>query len=225
MVRGVVSLWHRALAAHGWRKHWEILLCAFLVIAAAVIANRGSGRPESRISFLELNLSAAALVGFVTNFAASLFYMAYRQEQSDAWALAGARLGITLSGILFGLALFRFHSFFSVWWIWDRALVWAVLVVPVYVSYFLLRGYANPGQGPTLAAVLGILAFLDLPLAYFSVVLRASHTSLSKQIDRGYSLTGSLWLIVALAALATWLMYRWEITQRKKLDQEPIIMA
>jgi len=225
MARAMVSPWHMTTARQAWRRHRGILLCAFLVIVAAVIASNGSGKPESRVTFLELNLSVAALVGFVTNFTASLFFVAYHQKQSDVWALAGARLGVTLSGILFGLALFRFHSFFSVWWIWDRGLVWAALVVPVYVSYFLLRGYANPGQGPTLAAVLGILAFLDLPLAYFSVVLRASHTSLSKQIDRAYSLTESMWLSVALAATATWVMYRWEITQRKELDQKPIITA
>ncbi len=225
MVRVVVSLWHRAIRGHKWRKHLEFFLGAFLVIVTAAIASNGSGKPESRVTFLELNLSLAALVGFATNFMASLFYVAYHQEQSDAWAVAGARLGVTLSGILFALALLRFHSFFSVWWIWDRALVWATLVVPVYVSYFLLRGYANPGQGPTLAAVLGILAFLDLPLAYFSVVLRATHTSLSKQIDGAYSLTGSMWLMVALAATATWLLYRWEITQRKEAEREPMIMA
>lgn len=217
----------RVMASAGYRlcRHWEILCCAFLIIAAAVIASNGSGKPESRVTFLELNLSVAALVGFVTNFTASLFYVAYHQEQSDVWALAGARLGLTLSGTLFGLALFRFHSCFSVWWIWDRALVWAALVVPVYVSYFLLRGYSNSGQGPTLAAVLGILAFLDLPLAYFSVVLKATHTPLSKQIDATYSLTESRWWIVPLAAAATWLMYRWEITQRKEAEREPILMA
>ena len=225
MIRVVASLWHRAITGHRWCRHWEILFCAFLIIVAAVIASNGSGRPESRVTFLELNLSAAALVGFVTNFTASVFYVAYHQEQSDAWALAGARLGVMVSSILFGLALFRFHSFFSVWWIWDRALVWAALVVPVYVSYFLLRGYANPGQGPTLAAVLGILAFLDLPLAYFSVVLKATRTPLSKQIDAAYSLTESRWLIVPLAAAATWLMYRWEITQRKEAERKPILMA
>ncbi len=225
MVRVMVSRWHATMAGHGWRRHREILCCAFLVVVAAVIASNGSGRPESRVTFLELNLSVAALVGFVTNFTASLFYVAYHQEQSDAWALAGARLGVTLSGILFALALFRFHSSFSVWWIWDRALVWAALVVPVYVSYLLLRGYANPGQGPTLGAVLGILAFLDLPLAYFAVVLRATRTSLSRQIDGAYSLTGSMWLIVALAATATWLLYRWEITQREEARREAIIMA
>lgn len=216
---------HGGRAVEKWRKHREFLFCAVLVIAVTVIATHGSGSPVLRITFLELNLSAAALVGFLTNFMASLFYVAYHDEESDAWALAGARVGVTLSIIEFAVVLFWFHFFFSLWWVWDRALVWEALVVPVYVSYLLLRESANPGQGPTLGAVLGILAFLDLPLAYFSVVLRTTHTSLNKQIDGAYALASSMWLIAALAAAATWLMYRWEIVQRKDAEQGAMIMA
>jgi hypothetical protein len=151
---------HRVAAGEEWRKHRDFLFCAVLVLAATVIASNGSRKPEFRITFLELNLTAAVLVGFLTNFIASLFQVAYHDEQSDAWALAGARVGVTLSIILFAVALFRFHSFFSVWWVWDRALVWAALVVPVYVSYLLLRESANPGQGPTLGGCLAFSRFL-----------------------------------------------------------------
>jgi hypothetical protein len=223
----MVSVWrrHKMTIGEEWRKHREFLFCSVLVVVAVVIANHGGGRPERRITFLELNLGAAVLVGFVTNFIASLFYVAYHEEQSDAWALAGARVGVALSIILFAAALFRFRSLFSVWWVWDRALVWIALVVPVYVSYLLLREYANPGQGPTLGAAFGILAFLDLLLAYFAVVLRATRVCLSKQFDGAYSLTASMWWIVALAAAATWLMYRWEIIQRKDADQDAMIVA
>jgi hypothetical protein len=216
---------HRLTAGEEWRKHREFLFCAVLVVAALIIASNGSGRPEFRITFLEFNLSVAALVGFITNFIASLFYIVHHQEQSDAWALAGARVGVMLSVLLFVAAPFRFRSLFSVWWVWDRALIWATLVVPVYVSYLLLRESANPGQGPTLGAVLGILAFLDIPLAYFSAVLRATRVSFSKQIDGAYSLTASMWWIIALAAAAIWLMYRWEIIRRKDSDQDAMIAA
>jgi hypothetical protein len=48
---------------------------------------------------------------------------------------------------------------------------------------------------------------------------------LSKEIDAAYSPTGRMWLIVALAAAATWLMYRWEMIQRKDGDQDAMIMA
>ena len=220
-----VRMNHRAAVGLRWRKHAEFLSCALVVIVTAVIASNGSGRPESRVTFLELDLVVAILIGFVTNFAGSLFYVAYHEEQSDAWALARARIGVTVAIILFAFALFRFHSLFSVWWVWDRALIWAALVVPLYVSYLLLRGYANPGQGPTLAAVFAIFAFLDLPIAYFAAVLRVTPASLSKQIDGAYSLTASMWLIVALAVAATWLMYRWEVRQRNEGDRSPVTVA
>ena len=210
-------------AAREWHMHRDLFFCVFLVTVATVIASQGSGRPAHRVIFLELNLSAAAVAGFLANFIASLFYVAYRQDRSDAWALAGARVGVMLFGLLFIVALFRFHSYFAVWWVWDRALSWAVLVVPAYVSYLLLRRYANPGQVPTLGAVLGVFAFLDLPLAYFSVALRSARTTANRQIEGACLPMGSIVLLVALAAAATWFMSRWEIIRRREADGDPTI--
>lgn len=83
-----------------------------------MIASHGSGRPEHRMTSLELNLSAVAVAAFPTNFiASSLLYVAYRQAPADAWALARARVGVTLFGLLLVVALFRFHSLFAVGWV------------------------------------------------------------------------------------------------------------
>lgn len=213
------------MVGRGWRMHRDLVLCVVLMIVATVIATNGAGRPEYRVTTLELNLSAAAVVGFLINFIASLLYVAYRHDQSDALALAGARIGVSLFGLLFAIALFQFHFFFAVWWIWDRTLLWAALVVPAYVSYLLFRRPANPGQIPTLGAVLGILAFLDLPLGFFSVALRVTRSSSSRQVDTAYSPQASILLIVALAATATWFMSRWEIIRRREANRDPMIMA
>lgn len=50
-------------AAREWHMHRDLLFCVVLIIVATAIASRGSGGPEHRVTFLELNLGAAAVAG------------------------------------------------------------------------------------------------------------------------------------------------------------------
>jgi heme exporter protein C len=197
--------------------------CALLLLATIVIAAGGSQEPAQRLVSCELALIFAAILCFATNFVSSILYLARRQPDVDALALAAAQVGITfLSALLVG-GLFWSHHLFAVWWTWDKVLTWGVLVWPVYMSCLLLRRCASLGQASTLAAVLGIFAFLDLPLAYFSVTLR-------RRISSVPLMNGQLRLIVwtcvsltVLAAVAIWLLYQRERDQQKVESQEALI--
>jgi len=111
---------------------------------------------------------------------------------------------------------FWFHRLFAVWWTWDKVLTWGVLVWPVYLSCLLLRQYANVGQASTLAAVLSVFAFLYLPLAYFSVILRQPRGSSVVPVNEvPASLVCIVVSVTVLAAVAIWLLY-----QRARNQQE-----
>jgi hypothetical protein len=80
----------------------------------------------------------------------------------------------------------------------------------------LLRRYANVGQASTLAAVLSVFAFLDLPLAYFSVILRQPRGSSVVPVNEvPASLVCIVVSVTVLAAVAIWLLY-----QRARNQQE-----
>jgi ABC-type transport system involved in cytochrome c biogenesis permease subunit len=172
-----------------------------------------------------LALALAAIICFATNFVSSIVYLAHRQTQADALALAAEQVGVIfLSALLVG-GLFWFHRLFAVWWRWDELLTWGVLVWPVYLSCLLIRRYANLGQASTLAAVLSIFAFLDLPLAYVSAILRQRR---SWSVARVNGLPASLVCIcvslTALAAAAIWLLYQRERNQQEVWAQETLIV-
>jgi heme exporter protein C len=202
------------------RKNHGILICVFMILVTGVIASSGSGDPAQRLASSELALSWAAIICFSTNFIASILYLTHRRTESDALALAAAQAGVIFFGtVLVGGSLW-FHHLFSAWWTWNIALTLAVLVWPVYVSYLLLRHYANHGQASTLAAVIGIFAFLDLPLAYFSIALKGAGAS-TPRLNGAYPPT--VWRLVSFALLAaagTWLLYRRERNQQEAADQE-----
>jgi heme exporter protein C len=207
------------------RVNREILGCAFLMLATIAIASSGSREPAQRLLLSELALTLAAIICFTTNFVSSILYLARRQAQADALALAAAQVGIIfLSAVLVGEP-FWFHRLFAVWWPRDTVLTWGVLVWPVYLSYLLLRRYANLGQASTLAAVLSVFGFLDLPLSYFSVILRQRRSSSVARLNG--DLPSLVWICVsltALAAVAIWLLYQREKHQQEVWAQEAFIV-
>ncbi|SRR6266849_2487360 len=83
------------------------------------------------------------------------------------------------------------HDLFAIWWTWNAVLTTALLLWAVYMSYLILRHYSNPGQTPTLAAVLAIFAFLDL----HSCVLLCCHKESSDARVRRV-LAGLQWRIM-----------------------------
>ena len=65
------------------------------------------------------------------------------------------------------------------WWTWEPRLTLALLLWFIYLGYFLVRkSTPNPEQGKRLAAVVGIIGFVDVPIVYYSVVWwRSIHPS------------------------------------------------
>ena len=63
------------------------------------------------------------------------------------------------------------------WWTWEPRLTLALLLWFIYLGYFLVRrSTLNPERGKRLAAVVGIIGVLDIPLIHVSVSwLRSLH--------------------------------------------------
>jgi hypothetical protein len=198
--------------------------CAFLLLATIAIAAGGSREPAQRLASCELAVTFAAILCFATNFVSSILYVTRRQPDVDVLALAAAQMGMTFLSVLLIGGLFWSHHLFAVWWTQDKVLTWGVLVWPVYLSCLLLRRYANLGQASTLAAVLSIFAFLDLPLAYVSVILRQRRSSSVVRLN-GVSpgLVCICVCLTALAAVAIWLLYQRERNQQEVWAQQALI--
>jgi ABC-type transport system involved in cytochrome c biogenesis permease subunit len=212
------------IAKHKSRINREILGCAFLILATIGIACSGSREPAQRLLSYELALTLAAIICLATNFVFSILYLAYRQAHADALALSAAQVGVIFLSVLLVGGPLWFHHLFAVWWPRDKVLTWGILIWPVYLSCLLLRRSASVGQGSTLGAVLSVFAFLDLPLAYFSVVLRQQRSSsvarLSAVLPSVVCICASL---TALAAVAIWLLYQRERNQQEVEAQEALM--
>ncbi len=127
-----------------------------------------------RIFYYHVPSASVAFVFFAVSLLGSLGYLAFRRNQperaqiSDAWALAGAEVGVVFCTVVLTTGPLWGRRAWGIWWTWDARLTTTLVLWLIYVSYLLLRRFAAGPQVQTLAAVLGIFGALDVPIVYMS---------------------------------------------------------
>jgi len=127
-----------------------------------------------RIIYYHVPHGMLCFLFFGVSLLGSIAYLIWRRSKpawaqaGDAWALSGAEIGVVyctvvlLTGPLWG------RRAWGIWWTWDARLTTTTVLWLIYVSYLLLRRFADGPQVQTLAAVLGIFGAIDVPIVYMS---------------------------------------------------------
>jgi heme exporter protein C len=127
-----------------------------------------------RIIYYHVPSFAMAFLGFSVSLIGSLGFLAYRRNRpefaqiSDAWAVAGAEIGVVFCSVGLTTGPLWGRRAWGIWWTWDARLTTTLVLWLIYVSYLLLRRFTAGPQMQTLAAVLGIFGALDVPIVYMA---------------------------------------------------------
>jgi len=162
------------------RESWTVICALLAALALAACqwlifiyapVERSMGLVQ-KIFYLHLPLAWWGLISFFVVFAASIAYLSSRRPWWDHLARAGAEAGLLLAVLaLVSGSVWARHSW-GVWWTWDPRLTTTLVMCFVYAGYLALRGLELPQQRKgTICAVVGIVAFLDVPLVFVSARL------------------------------------------------------
>ncbi len=127
-----------------------------------------------RIIYYHVPSFATAFFAFAVSLAGSIGFLAFRRSHpdraqiSDAWALAGAEIGVVFCTVGLTTGPLWGRRAWGIWWTWDARLTTTLVLWLIYVSYLLMRRFAAGPQMQTLAAVLGIFGALDVPIVYMA---------------------------------------------------------
>jgi heme exporter protein C len=128
-----------------------------------------------RIFYYHVPAGMLCFLFFFLNLAASIGYLALRRnntiaaEKCDAFALANAEMGTVFCAVNLTTGPLWARPVWGIWWTWDERLTSTLILFLIYVAYLMVRRFSIAGQTQTLAAVLAIFGFLDVPIVYFSI--------------------------------------------------------
>jgi heme exporter protein C len=154
-VLGYASLLLLALSAHG----------TFVVARP----DRVQG-DAARIVYFHVPMAWVAFLAFFVVFVASVAYLRTRTPVWDRLGRASAEVGVVFTTLVLITGSIWGYPIWGTWWAWDPKLTTTLILWFLYLGYLMVRAYAEGGRGPTYAAILGIVGFVDVPIVYLSSV-------------------------------------------------------
>ena len=122
-----------------------------------------------RIFYFHLGSAAAAFAAFTLVGIASVVFIVTRKALFDALALAAGEVGVLFCSFVLLTGPMWARPVWGQWWVWDPRLTTTLILWFLYVGYLVLRHMMPGYRGAMAGAVFAILAYVDVPVVYFSV--------------------------------------------------------
>jgi len=114
-----------------------------------------------------------AWTGFLSYFivmVAGILYLINKEQKWDRLGLAAAEIGTLFITLVLITGPIWAKPIWGTWWTWEPRLTTTLILFLIYVGYFMLRSFGgHPERTSKYAAVLGIIAFIDVPIIFYSV--------------------------------------------------------
>ena len=200
------------------RIRWGVVGLGTLGIAAVVVLHwmvffwvptESSMGVIQRIFYIHLPAWWVTFMAFGMVALCSAVYLWLGDERLDMAALAAAEGGMLFATIGLVTGPLWGRVAWGAWWTWEPRLTLALLLWFIYLGYFLVRrSTTNPEQGKRLAAVVGIIGVLDIPLIHISVSwLRSLHPEAVVMRPDGPNLDSAMLWTLMVGLLAFTLLF------------------
>jgi heme exporter protein C len=199
---------------------------ASLVLLAAVVYGLFFvARPDrvqgdaARIVFFHVPMAWVAFLAFFVVFVASIAYLRTGNARWDHLGRASAEAGVVFTTLVLITGAIWGYPIWGTWWSWDPKLTTTLILWFMYLAYLMVRAYAEPPRGARYAAIVGIVAFVDVPIVYeASVWWRTLHPSPILGPQASSQSTDVLGLLM-LSVLAFTLFYAFLVRVRIDIEQ------
>ena len=142
------------------------LLGAFIIAPTEVVEGE-----VQRIFYFHLPTALASYFCFGLTFLFSILYLWKKKTIYNHWGKASALIGVFFTIICLWSGMAWGKPIWGVWWTWDARLTSTLILLLLYIGYLLVQSLDNSSEGRTnrIAAFIGIIAFMDIPIINMSV--------------------------------------------------------
>ena len=123
-----------------------------------------------RLLYVHVPIAWTMMLAFFVVFLMSILYLVQRKRKWDLLAVSAAELGVLGAVLTLILGSLWGRPTWGVWWAWDPRITTTALLVPIYAGYLVVRSMTeDPDQRARWSAVIGLIAFVQVPIVYMSV--------------------------------------------------------
>jgi heme exporter protein C len=173
----------------------------------------------ARIVYFHVPMAWVAFLAFFVVFGASIAYLRTRNPTWDHLGLASAEVGVVFTTLVLITGSIWGYPIWGTWWAWDPKLTTTLILWFLYLAYLMVRAYAEAGRGPTYAAILGIVGFVDVPIVYLSSVWwRTLHPAPVLGPAAAEQSTDIVWVLL-LGLVAFTVLYAYLVRLRMEVEE------
>ena len=187
----------------------------YLVFGCAVVEE--TMLEVQKIFYFHVSSAFVAFTAYAFTCVCSLLYLIRKSEKFDALGSASAEIGLVFCTIVLVTGPIWARFAWGTWWNWEARLTSTLILWLMYIGYFVLRAMLDIDLRKTYSSVLGVLAFLNVPIVYYSVEVWQDrlHPPTNTKSQLPPSMTES-WLV---SWLALTLLYVFLLILRTQLVQ------
>ena len=151
---------------------WLVLVFIVAALFSALIyaPTEATMGDVQRIFYFHVPSAWVGFLSFGIVFVASIQWLRTKRPWWDALAASAAEVGVMFTTVALVTGSIWAKPTWGTWWDWDPRLTTTLILWLVYVSYAMLRSMVeNPAKRASLAAVVGILGFIDVPVVFMSI--------------------------------------------------------
>lgn len=125
-----------------------------------------------KIFYFHVAAAWTGFLAFAVVFVCSILFLARKKEHFDVFAACAAEIGVLFTTLVLVTGPLWAKPIWNTYWTWDPRLTTTMVLWLIYIGYLLLRQLiASPEKAARIAAVFGIIGFVDVPIVYFSIRL------------------------------------------------------
>lgn len=169
-----------------------------------------------RIIYVHVPAAMTAFLSSLILFLASIISLRGNGEKALRWGKATAEVGLIFTVLTLATGSIWGYPTWGTWWTWDARLTTTLILALLYCGYLLLLSSMHPGpQRARVAAVCGILIFVDVPIIYKSVTWwRTLHQPPSLLRSGGSTMSPEMLTPLVIAIVGCMLVSLWLILSR-----------
>jgi heme exporter protein C len=207
------------LSPPGWLAAGALAIS--ILVGLFVVPADGAQGDVQRIMYVHVPSAWLAYGAFFVTLIGSVLYLVRRDLRFDRIAAASAEIGLLFTGLAILTGAIWGKATWGKWWDWDPRLTTTAILFVIYAGYLLLRqSLVDRQRRARLAAVFGIVGFLNVPIVHFSVLWWRGLHQPPTIIRPGDPTIDHLLLAELLGSVASFtLTYLWLLGRRVELEE------